>query len=54
VAADRVDAITALVPDAWLEPAPGLETPEAHRSAYRDHLLARAANPHAWLPGGRR
>lgn len=54
VDAGRLDAITELVPDAWLDPAPGLETPEKQRSTYRDHLLARVANPGAWLPGGSR
>jgi hypothetical protein len=42
------------VPDAWLEPTLGLDSPEAVRTAYREHLLARAANPAAWLPGGSR
>jgi hypothetical protein len=44
--------VTAAVPDEWLEPAPGLDDAEAVRAAYRDHLLARVANPAAWLPGG--
>jgi hypothetical protein len=38
------------VPDAWLEQAPGLDTPDAVRAAYVEHLLARVANPSAWLP----
>ena len=44
--------VTAAVPDEWLEPAPGLDDAEAVRTAYREHLLARVANPAAWLPGG--
>ena len=44
--------VTAAVPDEWLEPAPGLSGPEDLRAAYREHLLARVANPAAWLPGG--
>jgi hypothetical protein len=38
------------VPTEWLEDVPGLHTPEAIRAAYAEHLLARAANPRAWLP----
>lgn len=37
-----------LVPDEWLESAPGLETPEAVRTAYVDHLLRRLENASAW------
>ncbi|MDU0315647.1 HipA family kinase [Phycicoccus sp. M110.8] len=44
--------VTAAVPDEWLEPSPGLDDAEAVRTAYREHLLARVANPAAWLPGG--
>ena len=43
--------VVAAVPDGWLEQAPGLDTPEAVRAAYVEHLLARVANPSAWLPG---
>jgi hypothetical protein len=50
--AELLDSVTALVPDEWLEPAPGLESPEALRLAYREHVQARVANPGAWLPGG--
>ncbi|SDO97754.1 hypothetical protein SAMN04489867_1082 [Pedococcus dokdonensis] len=39
------------VPEVWLEPAPGLDTPAALRTAYVEHLLARVARPQAWLPG---
>jgi hypothetical protein len=39
------------VPEDWLEQAPGLDTPAAVRTAYLEHLLARVANPSAWLPG---
>ena len=44
--------VAAAVPDEWLEPAPGLDDADAVRAAYREHLLARVANPAAWLPGG--
>jgi len=50
--------VIALVPDAWLADEPGFSGPEEVRAAYRDLLLARAAEPRAWLPdlsvGGRR
>ncbi len=46
-------AVVAAVPDEWLERAPGLDTPTAARAAYVEHLLARVANPSAWLPGER-
>ena len=39
-----------LVPDAWLEPVPGAESPAALRSAYVAFLSARLAT-RAWLPG---
>ena len=37
-----------LVPDEWLEPAPGLEDASAVRSAYVEHLLRRLGNAPAW------
>jgi len=37
------------VPDAWLEPVPGAETPEAQRAAYVAFLTARLET-RAWLP----
>jgi hypothetical protein len=50
VTAALLDEVTALLPDEWLEPAPGLESPQAVRNAYRDHLLARVGSG-AWVPG---
>ncbi|CCH77689.1 conserved hypothetical protein [Nostocoides japonicum T1-X7] len=41
-----------LVPDDWLETTADLADADAVRAAYVDHLLARVANPAAWLPGG--
>jgi hypothetical protein len=38
------------VPDAWLEPVPGTETPDGLRAAYVDFLTARLAT-RTWLPG---
>ena len=40
-----------LVPDGWLEPVPGAETPAQVRAAYVDFISARLAS-RAWLPGG--
>ena len=37
------------VPDAWLEPVPGAETPDALRAAYVDFLAARL-DTRQWLP----
>jgi hypothetical protein len=47
---DDVTEVVAEVPDVWLEPVPGAETPAALRSAYVDFLTARLAT-RAWLPG---
>ena len=41
--------VLAAVPDAWLEPVPGAETPEALRAAYVDFLTARLGT-RQWLP----
>lgn len=43
--------VLAQVPDAWLEPVPGAETPDAVRAAYVRFLSARLAT-RQWLPGG--
>ena len=37
-----LDEVIALVPEDWLD--------DGDRTAYRDHLAARAADPQAWLP----
>nr|WP_141785189.1 HipA family kinase [Ornithinicoccus hortensis] len=47
-----LDEVLALVPDEWLETTETLADAQAVRTAYREHLLARLANPQAWLPGG--
>jgi hypothetical protein len=39
------------VPDDWLEPVPGAETPAAQRAAYVEFLAARLGT-RQWLPGG--
>ncbi|GAB2981753.1 HipA family kinase [Nocardioides montaniterrae] len=46
----RLGEIVADVPDEWLEPAPGAETPEALRQRYVDFLSARVAGDRRWLP----
>ena len=46
---DRLEAIAALVPDDWLAPEPGLETPDAHRRAYVDYVLTRLEEPRAFV-----
>lgn len=43
--------VVAEVPDEWLEPVPGADTPAALRSAYVAFLGARLGAT-AWLPGG--
>ena len=43
--------VLAQVPDDWLEPVPGAETPDALRAAYVDFLVARLGT-RQWLPGG--
>jgi len=47
---DDLEAVVAEVPDAWLEPLPGTESPAALRAAYVEFLGARLAT-RAWLPG---
>ena len=37
------------MPDVWLEPVPGAETPDALRAAYVDFLVARLGT-RQWLP----
>jgi hypothetical protein len=51
VTTELLAGVVDAVPEDWLEQAPGLDTPAAVRAAYLEHLLARVANPSAWLPG---
>jgi len=46
---ELLDEVLALVPDEWLAEF-DFETADEARAAYRDHLLARAARPEAWVP----
>ncbi|MGV1010333.1 MAG: HipA family kinase [Dermatophilaceae bacterium] len=48
-----LEAVLALVPDAWLEPTEHLPDPAAVRTAYHGMLRARLSRPQAWLPGRR-
>ncbi|WP_248581322.1 HipA family kinase [Nocardioides sp. InS609-2] len=43
--------VLAAVPDGWLEPVPGAESPDALRAAYVAFLSARLGT-RQWLPGG--
>ena len=45
--------VLAQVPDEWLEPVPGAESPEDLRAAYVDFLHARVSGDRAWLPAER-
>ncbi len=50
VTRELLEEVAALVPDVWLEPVPGAETPDALRAAYVEFLLARVNGDRAWLP----
>jgi hypothetical protein len=39
------------VPDEWLEPRPGAESPDEVRAAYRSFLRARLDGGRVWVPG---
>ena len=50
VTRELLEEVAAMVPDVWLEPVPGAETPDALRAAYVEFLLARVNGERAWLP----
>lgn len=50
---DLLVEVVGLVPDEWLEPAPGLEDPAAARSAYVEHLARRLENASIWWEAAR-
>ena len=52
VTPEALAGVLAEVPDEWLEPVPGAETPAEVRQRYVDFLLARVRSPRAWLPRG--
>jgi hypothetical protein len=47
---DLLVDVLAQVPDEWLEPVPGCESPEQLRETYVDFLRARINGERAWLP----
>ena len=47
---DALAAVVADVPDEWLEPVPGADTPDQLRQRYVAFLAARVAGDRAWLP----
>ena len=52
VTPDLLADVLGEVPTEWLETTEHLPDPDAVRTAYAEHLLARLANSAAWLPGG--
>jgi hypothetical protein len=50
VTRDLLAEVLGDVPDSWLEPVPGADTPEALRVAYVDFLHARVSGDRGWLP----
>jgi hypothetical protein len=50
VTADLLRDVVSDVPDEWLEPVPGAETPDAVRAAYVAYLDARVSGERQWLP----
>jgi hypothetical protein len=49
VTRDLLEELVAALPDAWLEPEPGLPDPAAHRRAYIEYLTARLEAPRAFV-----
>jgi hypothetical protein len=49
VTREAVDAITALIPEAWLGDEPRFASVAEHRAAYRDFLLRRMKSPREWV-----
>jgi hypothetical protein len=49
VTGEALDAITAMIPDAWLGDEPRFATIDAHRDAYRDYLLRRLEARRIWV-----
>ncbi len=48
---DTLGEVLAQVPDEWLEPRPGAESPDELRAAYGAFLRARRDGARAWVPG---
>jgi hypothetical protein len=49
---DAIDAVLALIPDAWLGDEPRFATVGDHRRAYKDYLLRRLEAPRSWVKHG--
>jgi len=49
LSAERLHGIVALVPDDWLAPEPGFETPAALRAAYERYFQSRLAAPRPFV-----
>ena len=45
---ERIAAITALIPDDWLDDDPHFASKEAHRAAYADYFAQRLRAPRAF------
>ncbi|KGN42811.1 HipA family kinase [Knoellia aerolata] len=50
---DVITAVVDLVPDEWLEPAPGLDGPSEVRAAYVEHLTRRLESADSWWEAAR-
>ena len=51
---EALTSVVADVPEEWLEPVPGAQTPDEVRARYVDFLTARVAGARTWLPQDRR
>ena len=51
---EAIDAVLALIPEAWLGDEPRFASIEEHRAAYRDVLLRRLEEPREWVEEGAR
>jgi len=50
VTRELLDAVLSDVPDTWMADEPGFASPEAVRTAYAEHLLARLEQRDRWRP----
>jgi hypothetical protein len=50
VTPELLGEVLGMVPEEWLEPVPGADSPDALREAYRDFLHARVTGSRSWLP----
>ena len=48
---ELLESVVNLVPDEWLTPVPGAETPALQKEAYLQFLRARRDSGRPWLPG---